>query len=239
MKRILTGLVLIAAGILAGAALGLLYVKLFVPKTGMGFDGLADALGGMMLGALIGMIAGGLMAFRLPIRKQWMGVGVALALAVVTFGGLVLTAPKREPAPPPVVKKAFRPTFRVKLRVSHTREILEAVAPDDRPLPFTEAEISTGKSGLVLVGWGPDFDRCTAIPIESDLESLVPLIRDANGVAGPFCRTPDDDLTLAANWSLAGKMGGQGLDAGCLDQDHEAIRTLAAAINEIGSRLCR
>jgi len=43
---------LISCAVLAGAMLGGLYVKLFVPKTGMGWDQMADALGGLMVGGL-------------------------------------------------------------------------------------------------------------------------------------------------------------------------------------------
>ena len=222
-------------------ALGLLYVRLFVPSTGVGFDALADALGGMIVGSLVGLVAGGIMVARLEVRRQWMVIGVWLAVTILTFAGLALTARERGSAPlaaEPDVKKSFQPTFRVGMRVSHTREILARVGSDEHPLPFTEAEVSTGKPELVLVGWGPDFNECTALPSESDLTDLVPRIRDAMAAAGSYCRTKEEDLKLAVNWNLAGDAGTQGLDAGCL-AELTAVSALADAIGALGQRLCR
>ena len=235
--RILTGLALLASSMLAGAALGLLWVKLFVAPKDMGWDGLADALGGMMLGALIGLVAAGFMIALLSVRRQWAGFGITAAVAVLTVVGLVRTAPERREAPPPVAKKSFQPTFRVGLRVGHTREILSVVASDERPIPFVEAEVSTGKPELVFVGWGPAFHRCTAAPTEVDLESLVPRIRRVIAASSSYCRTPEDDLTLSVSWNLAGDIGNQGLEAGCLP-DQPALRELVDAVNVLGERLC-
>lgn len=48
----------------------------------MGWDQIADALGGLMLGALIGLILGVALAIRLAPRRQL----VVLAVAVAVFG---------------------------------------------------------------------------------------------------------------------------------------------------------
>ncbi|MCG8099139.1 MAG: hypothetical protein JAZ05_08640, partial [Candidatus Thiodiazotropha taylori] len=49
LKRTISGVILLAVNLLAGAALGLLWVKLFV-DVDMGFGGVADTLGGAMVG---------------------------------------------------------------------------------------------------------------------------------------------------------------------------------------------
>jgi hypothetical protein len=91
---VVSGLLLVLCTGACGATLGGLYVRLFVPRTGMGWDQLADTLGGLMLGGLIGLVAGGVLAAILDTRRRWLAAAAFLAVAVVVATGFVLT---REP----------------------------------------------------------------------------------------------------------------------------------------------
>jgi hypothetical protein len=99
---VLTSVVVIAAAAVAGAFLGLLFVALFVPKTGMGWDQIADALGGLMLGGLIGIGLGIALAVTLDVRRKLIATAICIAIAGVTIGGLALSRPKH-PASSPAV----------------------------------------------------------------------------------------------------------------------------------------
>ena len=76
-KSLLMGLGFSVSSLLAGGLLGILYVKLFVPAKEMGWDGIADMLGGLMVGGAIGLFAGIYLAWKLPLRKQAMGTGAS------------------------------------------------------------------------------------------------------------------------------------------------------------------
>jgi MFS family permease len=237
LKRIITGLVLLAINLIAGATLGGLWVKLFVPRKAMGWDGLADMLGGLMVGALLGGVVTVLLVFLLSVRWQWVWIGGATVVAGLILTGLALTAPEREVSSEPILEKDFQPFFRATMRVTHTPEILEAVPPNERPFPFVEAEVFSGKPELIRMGWGPDFERCVATPSTADLEALLPYVQAASAAAGPFCRTPEDDLTVSVRWNVAGDSDGRGLDTGCLPDTPE-FTALADAIDVLANQLC-
>ncbi len=237
LTKILTGFGLVSTCTFAGIALGLLFVRLFIPKKTMGWDGIADALGGVMIGALIGFVASLLLIKLLSLKQQGKGILIAALVSGITFAGLIATTPERVQTPAPTIKKAFQPTFRINMRVSHTDEILAAIPENDWPLPFVEAEVSSGKPEFIYKGWGPNFERCVATPTDADLMELVPHIKDINIEAGPFCRTPEDDLNLSASWHLAGESNNQAIQTGCLDE-RPAFRSMAEAIYTLASHLC-
>lgn len=237
LKKAVAILGLMSACSIAGTSLGILYVRLFIPKPDMGWDGIANMLGGMTVGALLGL-GTGIVLYRLlqPGKRILAGLS-AIGVGLVTFAGLIVTAPNKETAPPPVIEQAFQPAFQLTIRVSHTEEILASIAENERPLPFTEAQIASGKPVFVYKTWGPDFDTCTAKPDTDDLELLVSRIRALDNAAGPLCRTPENDLLLAASWRLAGTQGNQSIHAGCLDT-RPAFRATTEAIASLAVRLC-
>ena len=195
-----------------------------------------------MVGALVGFLVAVVLIARFAVGVQWKAAAGAVVVTLIVFVGLVLTAPDRgsaaEPDPDPVVKEEpFRPFFRVGVRVSHTREILESVAEDEQPIPFTEVKIRSGGFEFVRTGWGPEFLQCNATLSRDDLAGLLPLLRSAAEVAGEFCRTPEDDLSIAANWSLDGESGNQSLQAGCLE-DLPEMAALISELDAMGDRLC-
>lgn len=92
-RRIVAALastVLTLAASFLGALVGVLFVRFFVPQTGMGWDRIADALGGLMLGASAGLLAGALLAWRLPARSRNRTAAAALVLCLAVV--LVLRA---------------------------------------------------------------------------------------------------------------------------------------------------
>jgi hypothetical protein len=235
--RIATGLVVVVSNLFAGTALGLLWVKLFV-NVDMGLGGVADVLGGMMAGALASLVVSALIVVLLTLRVQWIWIGVAVVVGGLTFAGLAITAPKREePAPEPIVKQDFQPFFRVNMRINHTEEILDAIPADERPFPFTEAELFSGIPELIRVDWGPDYGRCVATPADADLEALLSHVQEVMTTDTSECRTPEDDLRLSVGWNVAGESDSQGLDAGCLPDEPEIV-ALADAIGTLADRLC-
>ncbi len=237
LVRIATGVGTLTSMLLAGAALGMVYVKLFVPRKAMGWDGLADVLGGIMLGGLVGVVIGLALVALVSVRTQLVTMAIAAATAVIAVAGLAATAPKREASPPPKIEKSFQPFFRIGFRVNHTEEILVSVAPEERPFPFTEAKIWTSKPELTRTGWGPEFAECVATPSRADLEALIPPLEATIAAAGPYCQTPEEDLKASLNWRLGSDGGGQGLHAGCLGEMPE-VRALVEAVGALADRLC-
>lgn len=226
IKRIVTGFVLVAGGLFSGAMLGLLWVKLFVPKKQMGWDGIADTLGGLMLGGLLGVAIAIFLLFKLSQQSQLRAGIVTLVLGGVVFGGLIATAPDRDPQEAVVMREQFEPFFRLTIRLSHTKEILDGIQPIERPLPFTEASISSSKPEFSIVSWGPEYEQCTITPSEDDLVAVVRILQELDATAGPFCKTPADDLTIAASWRIKNKSGNQSMEMACLTEKPALIELI-------------
>jgi len=83
LPGIALGISMTFVGFLAGGLLGALFAS------GMGWDRLADTLGGVMLGTLIGFGTGIFLAVRLPVaqvkRAAWIAFLVALLLVGVLY----------------------------------------------------------------------------------------------------------------------------------------------------------
>jgi hypothetical protein len=223
---------------LLGASLGGLWVRLFVPKKQMGWDALADALGGLMLGALVGLVAGAVVAAFLSMRGRFLGSVVAAVAMGVVFAGFASTGRAHrllEPVAPP--KKSFPIPFSAAVRVSHSEEILRAVPPGEEPIPFTEGKVWTVGPEVVRVGWGPELEHCSATPTDADLEAIVPVLRRAIGEAGPICRTEEEgDLILSFALRLEDMRTSASVEAGCL-ADRPALTALVEAIAGVVDRL--
>jgi hypothetical protein len=234
------GFILIASSALAGALLGTVFVRFFVPRTGMGWDQLADALGGLMLGAIIGLVAGIFATVRFDTRRRLVATAVAILIVAATVGILRLAAEPRQDAEPVVREQDFQPWFRVSVRVGHTEEVLNGVEPGDEPVPFSEGSIFTAIPELIHVGWGPEFRRCRAEPSVDDLNFLLPLVRAVSDeAAAGMCRTPrSDDLGVVMNFSREdGRGGGDRVESDCL-VDRPALVNLANALQTVAARLC-
>jgi hypothetical protein len=101
LVRIAIGVGTLASTLIVGALLGLVFVKLFVPRKAMGWDGIADALGGLMVGGLVGVVIGGVLIALLSVRAQLVGIAIAVVVALIIAAVLAATAPGRSPSSPP------------------------------------------------------------------------------------------------------------------------------------------
>ena len=92
LTRTIAALVLVLACVHLGAAVGFVSVSVLMLEPTMGRDAVADALGGLMVGGGLGLIAGGYLASGLPVRARWWSAAVAMLLAAGTMWSLALTA---------------------------------------------------------------------------------------------------------------------------------------------------
>jgi hypothetical protein len=90
--RVAAALFLIVGCLVLGAAVGLMSARLLMPVQPSGWDAIADALGGVSVGALLGALAGAYLLTGLSARARWWSGGVALVLAAGTLWSLALTA---------------------------------------------------------------------------------------------------------------------------------------------------
>ncbi|MEM6704630.1 MAG: hypothetical protein AAF690_18065 [Acidobacteriota bacterium] len=100
------------SGTFVGALTGVLFVRFFVPATGMGWDRLADALGGLMLGGVVGLFGGALLSWRLERSTRNRAALAALASCFALLLLLRALAGDRQdgsPAHPPKTPTAAAP----------------------------------------------------------------------------------------------------------------------------------
>lgn len=98
LGSVLAGLAFALSGLLAGGFLGLVAVRLFVPRGGTGWDDLGNALGGLFLGGLLGFVAAAFLIPMLTTRRQ---VQASVAFVVIAGGSLLLLLALR-PARTPI-----------------------------------------------------------------------------------------------------------------------------------------
>ena len=102
--RFFSGTAVVAMAVLCGFLAGG-FIASRLSTTGMGWDRLADTLGGMMVGVVAGVILGAVLVVRLGVRGRMVAAGFLAAGAVVTILAFRLVpAPKMDlppPSPPP------------------------------------------------------------------------------------------------------------------------------------------
>lgn len=226
---------LLITNLAAGAALGLLWVRLFV-EVDMGFGGVADTLGGAMVGMLLALLLTIFFLLRMSLPAQWRGSAISLVIAMLTFAGLALTAPERKQSSGPVVKDRFRPAFVLRMKIYQARADMAATQADTQLMPFTEAEVWTGSAKLIHAGWGADAERCVTVAANADFEILLPLLQ-AVAETGSDCRTPEHDPGLNLRWNIENSPGTLNMDLGCLKQ-RPKIALLVEAVDRLAMRLC-
>lgn len=96
LHALIAGLVLALACAFVGASIGLLGARLLSTPTGMGWDAIADALGGLMVGGVLGLGAGLYLNVGLSVRSRWWSSIVAVMLGLGILFSLALTAPQRQ-----------------------------------------------------------------------------------------------------------------------------------------------
>lgn len=149
-------LCLLPFGLLAG---GFVATRL-LPMTGMGWDQLADALGGFMVGTLAAVVLGAVLVWRLGVKGRLIAAGLAL----IASGGMLFllkTVPKNvaAPEPPPPPPPAFEPAFRIEVRTSPKDRVLQAAQP---PIPWSSISVLSENRSLSYRTWGRDPDLCVA-----------------------------------------------------------------------------
>ena len=198
---------LTVAGVIVGVGVGILILKLR-PQTGMGFDGIADALGALLLGSIGGAITGLVASLFLSVRTTWPIAGLTLLVgaALVLFAARM--PQNRPPTPEPIA--AFEPTFVVQM---HSR-----IAPGDPGppaelgergrFPYRELRVSAIDWTLSSKGWGTPTERsyCSGTLEEEELEQLAAhakSLHDGVGSAGGVedCHAPErSPFSLTVDW---------------------------------------
>lgn len=93
-----------------GLVAGVLVATRVLTTSAMGWDQLADALGGGIVGALLGLVTGALLVRRLGTRRRLVLALLALAGALLCLLYVRATPPRVAPAPaPPTATRAGTP----------------------------------------------------------------------------------------------------------------------------------
>lgn len=152
-----------------GSALGILVVK-SRPRSGMGWDQIADAIGALALGGGVGCVTCVVLA-ALASERRALKLGVVL----IVLGPLLLVLAARVPsrrAPVQPVRPPFEPTFVVQM---FTRIAAgDPGPPPGESFPHRELRVDARTWTLSTKGWGPAVERpyCSAELSADDLARL-------------------------------------------------------------------
>lgn len=248
---ILLAAIFVLVAIPFGAMLGVAYVRFAMPPAADGWTGIAQGLGGLMVGGAAGLIVSLLLLVPL-LRRGAKTMAAAVGLTVAGTGAVVLllflTQPQRKPSPPlPPPPKAFQPLFRVSVRIGLSDELLRGMTADDTPLRRASYKVETyGRDGphLDVESFGPTRQVCSASLSEADLRSLLETLRPATNVSS--CRTPVRTPPIAFSWTLKDvdpSRGNAAVEVGCLPE-RPALEALIAALEALAVQqertlLCR
>ena len=101
--NLLLSLLFLIVSTALGALLGGVFLKLFVEPASNGWDGIAQALGALMLGGLVGIALSAVALVPLLRRGRpalLRTVGIVTGLTLMIFGTLWILAPRRDASPP-------------------------------------------------------------------------------------------------------------------------------------------
>ncbi len=161
---------LATASALAGASVGILIYKL-TPQSGMGFDGIADALGALFLGLVGGGLMGLLGSLFLSDRTNWIASAVALLVAVTIFWLAARSEQSR--IAQPEARPPFEPAFVVQM-FSRIAAGDPGPPPSVEGFPFRELRVSAHDWSLEAKGWGgPERRYCRGDLERDELERLA------------------------------------------------------------------
>lgn len=91
-QRATATLALVAACLTLGAAIGLMSLWLLSPDPDNGGNTFSEAFGELIVGGLLGIVAGVYLARDLSVTARWWSAGVAILLTAGTLWSLALTA---------------------------------------------------------------------------------------------------------------------------------------------------
>lgn len=222
-------------GTLLGAAVGVLIVKAR-PRSGMGWDQIADGLGALALGGLLGCLAFGTLSAFLS-RRRALVFGVVLLVLGPVLLVLAARAPSR-PAPEQAVRAPFEPTFMAQM---FSRIALGDPGPPPgvRPFAFRELRVDARTWTLTSKGWGPAADRrhCSADLDQVDLERLAESARRVFDQGVENCPGAGSaSFSVHVEW-MGETRGAAGFGLACR-QDQPAMEHFLATFEQIHDRLC-
>ena len=159
-----------------GGGMGVMILK-SRPRSGMGWDQIADALGALGLGGILGLVTFSVLSLRLEERRA-LGMG----LAVLVLGPLLLVIAARlpgQPAPTAPVIVPFEPTFVFQM-YSRIAAGEAGPPPGTGDFPFRELRVDARAWQLHSKGWGPATTRryCSAELVSQDLQFLAPAVQE-------------------------------------------------------------
>lgn len=90
-QRAIAALSLVLACLLLGAVIGLMTAQLFATEPPTDADRQGGASGALIVGGLLGLVAGGYLVRDLSVQARWWSAMVAVVLAAGTYWSLALT----------------------------------------------------------------------------------------------------------------------------------------------------
>ena len=235
--RFLSGTAVLATAVPCGFLTGG-FIASRLSTTGMGWDRLADALGGMMVGVVAGVILGAVLVARLGVRGRLVAAGFFAAAAVVTIVAFRLVpAPKMDlpppPAPPP---PRFEPAYSFSIGAFD-----ESVEPIEG-VPYRWFKLHSPVRRIDTVAWTPGARTVQVEAADEALSALAAVLADLE--KPPECPPCDGCGRMAVSWSLPpADAGGYGVGGGatvgkaCLLQSG-AYAPLLAVLERFDYRLC-
>ena len=157
--RVLSGWALWGASGAAGSLVGGLVATRVLTTTDMGWDQLADALGGMMVGALAGAVVAGAGIAALDRGGRWLASVGALLVAAAALLGLRLLPPNVATARPATVVDVppFEPALTLILFAESPEVWVDAASPLGEA-PWRRFEVRSENWSAFWETYGSPFD---------------------------------------------------------------------------------
>jgi hypothetical protein len=234
MKSWFSAAALLIALIIFGFIFGATVATRIMTTGGMGFDQIADALGGVMIGALAGLLAGIILIRQLspPIRLVVTFIAIAATFGNVLY--LRATPPNirvGEPidyGPPPVAR------FSLELGTS---DPYEGPRQNDPTLPWDNLRIASNLSFSYISHDAPDR-LCIAVSLNSEdgiarLRDLRMILENLNPDTFPCDPAPCPTCTsVGLVWYLEQERFNIGFDGACW-RDEPALQPFRASVEGI------
>ncbi len=251
-RGIFTGLaaiVWVGATAVLGALCGGVWIKHAMLHAPDGWTGIANALGALMVGGVVGLVVALVMLIPLAARSAqaiMTATGIVALGSVLVFLYLWVTrpvgsasdAPTRTP-PPPI----FQPRFEVSVAHPYVDRLLRGMDPDGGPLPFARVTVTSFPPDgptFEIEELGADRRRCASTLDFATLDRVLALSRPAIDEDLGVCRRPGSRVQVSFGWRFPDNnepvSGGSSLDDACLEETPK-LRALIAALDDLGERL--
>lgn len=228
LKRVLAGFVLVVGCLFAGALFGIVAVRLLRPTTSSGWDGIADALGGLMLGGGTGLVVAIVALFTVRARLP-LAAGIAW-LALIVAVALIRIVPAQKLALP-VQPDPFEPTYVIQL---YSRIAASEPGSPDLGFPYRELRVDANYRSLTVKRWGSPPPVCSTGLDDAQLATLVPLIEAID--APEDCAPEGPGFSLIIDWPEQPQRG-YFVEPGCLARDPE-LAAFVEAFERLRAATC-